>query len=162
MKTRLEMKRALQANPLRRMSTLQRMWELILTGMPIDPATLNREELAAIFTARSWVAGILDPLPDLEDLHNALRKRDLLAPMERLSGGTFVGRTRELAQLAQFVSGNKQVAPLFVFGIPGGVGKSTLLARFVLSYAVRNSLPVAYLDLDKPTIRADVPLTLTP
>ena len=42
----------------------------------------------------------------------------------------------------------------------GGVGKSTLLARFVLSYAVRNSLPVAYLDLDKPTIRADVPLTL--
>ena len=50
-------------------------------------------------------------------------------------------------------------APLFVYG-PGGVGKSSLLARFVLDQSGDPAVQVAYIDIDRPTIRPDRPATL--
>ena len=79
--------------------------------------------------------------------------------MHRLTSAGFVGRDREIAQLRAFVFGPPPVAPLFVFG-PGGVGKSTLVARFVLVHVEADDLPIAYLDIDRPMIRPEHPQTL--
>jgi hypothetical protein len=42
----------------------------------------------------------------------------------------------------------------------GGVGKSTLLARFILKSVEPRNAPFVYIDIDRPTVRADRPLTL--
>ena len=52
--------------------------------------------------------------------------------------------------------------PLLVYG-PGGVGKSTLIAKFILDHvgsAGGPQLPFVYLDFDRPGISANSPLTL--
>ncbi len=50
--------------------------------------------------------------------------------------------------------------PLAIIG-PGGVGKSSLLARAVLAASDRPNPPVVvYLTFDRPELRADHPLTL--
>ncbi|WP_141983074.1 FxSxx-COOH system tetratricopeptide repeat protein [Saccharothrix saharensis] len=48
--------------------------------------------------------------------------------------GLFVGRDRELARLAEAVAGSGRAAVVAVHGL-GGVGKSTLAARFAASHA---------------------------
>ena len=159
MATRQKMKAALEANPARRMTALQQMWERVLGASPISVESLSREELAALSTVSEWVEDILDGLPGPAAILKAIRKADLLAPMRRLAEGGFVGRENELAQLSQYVFGEKPAAPLFVFG-SGGVGKSTLLARFILRHAVPQKAAIVYIDLDRPTVRPDVPLTL--
>ena len=52
--------------------------------------------------------------------------------------------------------------PLFVLG-PGGCGKSTLIAKFILEHAAEEAhaqFPFAYLDFDRPALTADEPVTL--
>ena len=100
-----------------------------------------------------------------------MARSDLLAPMHRLADDAFVGRTEELGQLRSYVFeqapsrlgirlfGSRPEAPLFVYG-PGGVGKSTLLARFILDHAGDATVRLAYIDIDRPTIRPNRPATL--
>jgi hypothetical protein len=159
MGSRQKMNEALAANSRRPDTPLQRMWEQILGTSPIILDSLSREELAALVTATDWVEGILDLLPDKAAILDAIRRLDLLAPMRRLAGEGFVGRQIELAQLGSYLLSPKSRAPLYVFG-SGGIGKSTLMARFVLASAVPTGAPIGYVDLDRPTVRADIPLTL--
>jgi hypothetical protein len=52
--------------------------------------------------------------------------------------------------------------PLLIYG-PGGVGKSTLLAKFIIDHAVESKTrqtAFAYLDLDRPNLLGREPLTL--
>jgi hypothetical protein len=156
--TRAAMQQALDANPGRPDTPVQRMFERVVAGDPIDPATLGRDDLAALLTVLEWVEGILDHLPGREAISPALALADLLAPMQRLAGEGFVNRQQELARLGQYVLAPDPVAPLFVFG-PGGVGKSTLLARFILDHVQNRAAAFAYLDTDRPTLRPDRPLT---
>ena len=79
--------------------------------------------------------------------------------MRRLMGGGFVNREAELERLRAYVGGQPPAAPLFVCG-PGGVGKSTLLAKFLLNELERRDRAVAYLDIDRPTIMPEQPMTL--
>jgi hypothetical protein len=157
--TRTKMKAALAANPKRSNSPTQRMFKQLLTTAPLKLEKLSREELAATLEVIDWVEDILDGLPGRERVHQALGRRDLLAPLERLAGTGFVGRERELAQLHDYVFKKKSDVPLFVFG-SGGVGKSTLLARFVLDQTADDLLAIAYIDVDRPTILPDKPLTV--
>ena len=67
-----------------------------------------------------------------------------------------------LTQLVEAVLSFNQKKPLTVIG-PGGVGKSTLIARFILEHARHSAsdrFPWAYLDFDRPDVRADEPVTL--
>ena len=157
--TRDRMKATLELNQGRPDVAVQRAFERVLEPGPISLQGLARDDLAALVTVHGWVDGILDGVPDPAAILKALRRTDLLAPMHRLTSSGFVGRDDEMRKLAAFVFGPPPVAPLFVFG-PGGVGKSTLIARFILAHVESNGLPIAYLDIDRPTIRPDHPPTL--
>ena len=157
--TRERMKAALAANPVRHESALQRAFERVLEREPIALETLPRDDLASLDTVHGWIEGILDGLPNRAAISKVLRRNDLLAPMHRLTATGFVGREQELARLNRFVMGAPPAAPLFVYG-PGGVGKSTLLAQFVLQQVEARDMPIAYLDIDRPTIRPEHPQTL--
>ena len=53
-------------------------------------------------------------------------------------------------------------APLLIHGI-GGIGKSTLLAKFILDnsdFAIQNKIPFVYLDFDRPGLSLSEPLLL--
>ena len=113
-----------------------------------------------------------------EALQHKLRRRyellELLKPFQALVGEHFRGRTNELRKLAGYVGVTTRSTiaeigrqmrgrvPLSVHG-PGGVGKSTLIARFILDHASaveEGALAFAYLDADRPTVVPEDPRLL--
>src|SRR3989442_9094160 len=125
------MRRALNANPDRPQTPVQRMFEQLVDGTS-SALPESRDDLAGLVTAVEWVEDILDGLPEATAVRSALAKADLLDPMRRLASAGVFGRKHELKRLGEYVLGAPgPQSPLFVFG-PGGMGKSTLLARFIL------------------------------
>lgn len=63
----------------------------------------------------------------------------------------------------RLVSGAERRRPILIYG-PGGVGKSTLLAEFLLDHLtetdLRDRFPYAYLDFDLAGLNSEEPLTL--
>ena len=136
-------------------------------------------ELEAMRAAAS-VLGNMASLPSLvplQKLDRLIRRRRLVEQFERVCGQDFktevVGRDGELevlrgyvgviaaetvldtaARFAAFarrkITGRK---PLAIWGT-GGVGKTTLLSRFMLEHidSADGSYPFAYLDFDRPSI----------
>jgi hypothetical protein len=172
---------ALAANPVRPPDPLQQALEAYLggRGAPVEEQSLA--ELSASYQACEWLrdAGFAD-LPDRDGIQRRLDWLTLLQPFEHIVGEHFRGRTRELAQLRRYVDVlpsespaeafgrwakrglQRKRPPLLVYG-PGGVGKSALLARFILDHArVRDTVlfPFVYLDFDRPDVVASEPLTL--
>lgn len=104
-----------------------------------------------------------------------LARARLLAPFQKLAGPTFRGRKDELEKLrvhvgvldrsvtktlsnyARRVLGMGEGTSLLIHG-PGGMGKSALLARFILEH--NGAVPFAYLDFDSPQVSLDRPATL--
>ncbi|MGN6110746.1 MAG: AAA family ATPase [Kofleriaceae bacterium] len=122
-------------------------------GEPRDPAGLRRQ-----LTAVEWLHGIVAPRPDLAVLRAALERAMLLEPFRHLTRGFFAGREPELARLAGYANGAGG-PPVFIHG-PGGMGKSALLARFVLAHADHDPMdparwrPFVYLDFDRAELDA--------
>lgn len=168
--TRDRMRQALQVNPDRPEIALQAMLERVIDDRPIALLEAPRGELAALVTVCDWVTGILDQVPDKAEIIRSIDRLDLIAPLLRLTDGTFVGRSAELAQIRDYAFGRERVrterlrasrpaTPLFVYG-PGGIGKSTLIARLLLDMVDDASVRTAYLNIDRPTISPDRPATL--
>ncbi|MDI6102658.1 hypothetical protein QLQ12_28970 [Actinoplanes sp. NEAU-A12] len=155
--TKANMRQALLANPDGPDLPVQRMFQQVLRERPMRAAQMSRPELAALLTVHDWLDGIVDVPPPRTEIRRALARADVTAPMRRLAGEVFVDRAKEREQLRRHVTG-PPAAPLFVHG-PGGVGKSALLARLLLDEAGAGK-PIAYLDIDRPTIRPDRPGTL--
>jgi cellulose synthase operon protein C len=188
--TRQRLVAALGANPKRPTSEAQTLFEQAIAGTVPPLASLNRDQLSALAAIAEWLAGIVDGLQSVEDVSRAAARAELLHPLRQLAGAGFVGRESELQRLADHVGvlpidlasdivagllrygrrftsqvesgfGRTRKA-LFLYG-PGGVGKSTLLARFVLDHAEdRGSgapLPFVLLDVDKPSVEPLRPLT---
>ncbi len=96
-----------------------------------------------------------------------LRLLETLQPVRAATADGCFGREPELQQLHQHLEGPgrgvtlHQHPAMSVYGI-GGVGKSTLVARFVLDIAESRSerWAWAYLDLDRPSLSAFTPETL--
>ncbi|MGE3873862.1 MAG: ATP-binding protein [Parvibaculaceae bacterium] len=103
-----------------------------------------------------------------------LLEANIVAPMEKLigrHGSRFIGREAELRRLADYVAAQERHAkpcsslaarpPLMIQG-PGGVGKSSLLAKFVIDHAFGQGprLPFVYLDFDRPGLDPARPLSL--
>ena len=116
------------------------------------------------------------PLPPRDQIERKLELARLLDPLRQITK-TFSGREKELQELRDYVGvlstgswiadglraiGNVIFSPtpkppLVVYG-PGGVGKTTLTAQFILEHALvaeQQNFPFAYLDFDRPTVNAE-------
>lgn len=173
---------ALRANPKERTGPIQARLESYLLGAPIPIEQQSLPELEDTLQVLLWLDGIPVSQPPLGQVRRRLDYLRLLAPFESLAGdAVFRGRQSELDALRRYVGvlppeaflsrlarsafdwiKPRQQPALTVFG-PGGVGKSALVARFMLEHTrlpeeVR--MPFAYLDFDRPTLDISKPLTL--
>lgn len=145
---------------------------LLKSAPPLNRQTVS--ELHGTLQAAEWLRPTGLPLPHAADVRAHLDRANLLEPLRMLVADGFVGRTKELAQLHAHVEPaparrrrrkhgtGTQLRPLLIHG-PGGIGKSTLVARFVMEYATladEHRIPLVYLSFDRPDLRADAPLTL--
>src|SRR5204863_852857 len=92
------------------------------------------DELAASMQVVDWLGGtdLKESLPAIDDVRQKVEYAALLDPLRALTGSNFFGRKTELAALANYVAaGDDTQKPMLVFG-PGGMGKSSLIAKFVL------------------------------
>ncbi|PND38316.1 hypothetical protein C1O66_12805 [Paucibacter aquatile] len=152
---------------------------LTLSGQTLVDESMALPRLEALRVAASVLSGVeavTPPMP-LNQLDGLIRKRRMIEQFERVCGKDYerdvVGRDDELERLRAFVgavsakslidtvtrtfghlkrvlTGRK---PLVLWGT-GGVGKTTLLSRFMLEHmnAGDRKYPVAYLDFDRPSI----------
>ena len=131
----------------------------LIHQVPPKPDDLrDPEALRALMTAIGWLDGFVASLPDPARLRASLERATLLAPFQHLTRGFFAGREKELAALKAYCSGPSK-PPLFIHAA-GGMGKSALLARFVLQNAQRDPAspdgwrPFVYIDFDRPELDA--------
>ncbi|MFC9271956.1 AAA family ATPase [Streptomyces zhihengii] len=161
-----------------------RAWaQRLLTGRARDLASSGVDELHAALTVTQWFASAPGAraalaqhsvdLPEPGEVRGRIELASLLEPLRALVGDRFVGRHHELDMLAAHVGvlprrgGTPRPTPagrprLMIHG-PGGVGKSTLIARFVLDHAGEPGarvLPFAYLSFDRADLLPQQPLTL--
>lgn len=155
---------------------------------PVNFALLSRDALAAYRAVLDW----LKEVPGISHLNAAallaeIQMTELLEPFQFLTGfdpqtgkDIFVGRTDELRKLRSFVDVLESASlyesiqrsthrrfkdesrTYFISGI-GGVGKSTLVAKFILQH-IRSpeagAMRFSYLDFDRSTLTAAQPVTL--
>ncbi|BFO21436.1 hypothetical protein SHKM778_78240 [Streptomyces sp. KM77-8] len=157
-----------------------RAWaeRLLQHGRPPSPDGQSYGELYTALTVVGWFEdapraraqlardGVV--LPDTGTIGQALGRARLLQPLHALVDPGFTGRAGELAWLGALLDeprdGGRDTANqwAFVHG-PGGVGKSTLLARFVLDRLDDGHVPPTpclYLTFDRHDLVAERPLTL--
>ncbi|MFT4151600.1 MAG: AAA family ATPase [Paracoccaceae bacterium] len=145
-------------------SPTQRAFAALLDEAAGAGAILAREdpvELAGLAEAMTWVEGILPALPSSETVAAALSRARMVAPLRRLVGEHFAGRADVLAEIARHLDFAPPDEILMLQG-PGGVGKSTVLAKFILDALddPGHAPTVILLNLDTPGISVDDPFTL--
>ncbi|HKP15882.1 MAG TPA: ATP-binding protein, partial [Gemmatimonadaceae bacterium] len=123
------------------------------------------DRLRAMLQTRQWLDRTKLDLPPTAVLRAALERATLLSPFRHLTRGFFAGREVELSRLANYVDGPDDgpggvpTPPIFVYAA-GGMGKSALLAHFILAHAERDTTrpeqwrPFIYLDFDRPELDA--------
>ncbi|MFE2164210.1 AAA family ATPase [Streptomyces sp. NPDC059447] len=161
-----------------------RAWvERFLGGSPAPTAGHRLDDLHVALTVTGWFssaprarAGLAERslhLPDREELRGRIPLAELLEPLSALAGDRafgFFGRGEERAVLADHLAARPAPDPgtgpahrmLMVHG-PGGVGKSALLARFLLEHLgtpEHRPMPFAYLSFDRTDLLPQQPLTL--
>ncbi|MCU7821229.1 hypothetical protein [Kitasatospora sp. DSM 101779] len=154
-------RRALDANPDRPQGPVQLALTRYLTGTAPPPAEQDLEELLATARVAEWLGGLVPGLPGAAEITDHLERRQLLEPLRRLVSTHFGGRADILAELAEHTAGTDR-RPMLIWG-PGGIGKSTVLARFILDGEHRGTsprLPFAFIDLDRFGMLPQEPLTL--
>ena len=158
---------ALAANPGQRNSPLQAHFERYLRqeAPPLDQQSL--EELDATRQVSAWLGGVVEGVPAVEEVDARADYRKLLQPFETIAGdAVFRGRRKELDQLRHYIgvvspeTAMGRVRGLFRWAEPerqpavsisgiGGVGKSSLVARFMLEHTRlpdEGRVPFGYLD----------------
>jgi len=153
----------------------QRMLDAVLGSQGIETTQLTRDELDALNLVVGWLEGVEGTLlPDRMLIRTQLARRDLLGPLQRLSANfVFVGRKVELERLRLYFEGFRTseiftspaaaasilTRQLMVVHGPGGIGKSTLISRYLIEHADKG-LPFVYLDLDRPPLNPANALSL--
>lgn len=159
----------------------QIMLEQYLLGEAKPLELQNRHELIASLEIATWFDKVLEEVPGPQRVRRHLDRTDLLAPFQRLAGEHFRGRETELNKLGDYVGvldasstfeaakrgfrsifNIEEKPPLMIHG-PGGIGKSSLIARFILNHAYLDEsqrFPFVYIDFDRPGILAEEPTTL--
>jgi hypothetical protein len=188
--------KALAANPNRPQSRFQKLFEAYLSGSAPPLTDQSRLELVSTAQIADWIYDIVEIVPDPVIVRGLIEIESLLAPFKYLLGvtpenpeGTFFGREQEIKKLYEYVGMDKDdsfdlpsapphsrriILDFFNFGkkpplvihAPGGTGKSTLIAKFVLDHArykdsdSYDRFPFVYLNFDKPSIKPEEPITL--
>lgn len=166
---------ALEANPTGRPETVvQKMLELYINEAPLPIFDLlPQEQLAAHLQAVRWLEPTSLNLPRPDAIQDAIDQREVPAVFSKMAGNNFVGREEELALLRDYVEvlpastslrgfqrqvrrwlGLQRKPPLVIYG-PGGVGKTTLISKFLLDHMnVPDEIkfPYVYLDFDNPRV----------
>jgi hypothetical protein len=167
-------------------SPYQVLFEQYLAGNPAPLEEQDLDQLQASLNAVQLLEGLVPDLPDVGIVREALYRRGFIHQFELLADDHFVGRSNELRKLRDFVDvaptslfhrvrrGSSLVLggigfhriflhepPMLVTGM-GGIGKSSLLSRFLLEHARLKDadLLFAYIDFDKAAIWPDQPLTV--
>ncbi|MER5205545.1 trypsin-like peptidase domain-containing protein [Streptomyces sp. NPDC002825] len=133
------------------------------------PGPAPRDEVQVLsdaLQATLWLSRVpgVTGLPGVDEVQHRLERARLLQPMRRLVRGTFHGRTAELDALHAYVALPEEPAepPVLLHGV-GGIGKSTLLAKFLvdaLAAAEPAGFPFAYIDFARPTLSVHEPATV--
>lgn len=165
------MQEMLAAIPTESADLVQKMFAAYLTGQAPPLHDQDTAQLTATLQAVEWLQGIVPDLPQHAEVVDRLEYEQFLEQFRQVTA-YFQGRETELAQLAEFTFAapgsrsaySEQGRPLVVTG-PGGVGKSTLVAKFVVDAAERHEGPeedfaFCYLDFERAILRAGEPLTL--
>jgi hypothetical protein len=116
----------------------------------LRPGRMNQEDLQAVVKVLETLRGLDIPKPRLEDVEPFIQSGTTLSDYSLLSSN-FVGRVDELARLYKFLE-SPNPGPwngLVVTGI-GGVGKSTLLAKFTSEVMEQERATVVIIDFDRP------------
>ncbi|MDA0161320.1 hypothetical protein OM076_13665 [Solirubrobacter ginsenosidimutans] len=147
---RVAMMRALDANPAQagRQDPSQRMLAAYIRGSAPALDSQSMEELSASLQAARWLHGLVSNVPEPGAVRTLLDRRRLVEPFVRLAGQQFTDRVHELQTLRKHAGSRGRRPPLAVTG-PGGVGKTTLIGRFILDHAAPGagqSMPFVYLD----------------
>lgn|GEM_PF-413920 len=182
---------ALAANPERPDTYTQKLFEALLKNYRERPEMLRArarfgmpEENRSLLQVVEWLSGVPEfegKLPRLEEIKERIARDQLFEPFRALVGEHFAGRRAELNQLTDYVGVYDSLStsetivrtvervfsiqerpPLFING-PGGCGKSTLIAKFILNHTTleQGSLfPFAYLDFDRVGLLPEEPITL--
>jgi hypothetical protein len=188
--TRQAMLQALNANPQERTGTVQAELERLITSIMPNEAPPNYMAQSApkvedTLQAVLWLDGILDGLPSAKKLENSLAWQQLIEPFETLAGDNiFKGRTKEIDKLRTYIGVvppeswlkrlgstlthivdwfSPEARPAISISGPGGVGKSTLVARFMLEHsrvAPEIKVPFAYLDFERASLNIAQPMGL--
>ncbi|HEU5266844.1 MAG TPA: AAA family ATPase [Jatrophihabitans sp.] len=157
-----------------------------LRGHPPDLATLNAAQLARVSDAVEWLHKLAGapPLPDPAELAQFVGRARLLEPLTALLKYRVEGRKRELERVKRHFGGSARRGlgktvrslgrtnhghnkadgadmPLVVHG-PGGVGKSTLIARALLDYLQQHAtqVPFVYVDFERANVWLAEPFSL--
>ncbi|MEM6633216.1 MAG: hypothetical protein AAF694_26325 [Bacteroidota bacterium] len=156
---------------------------------PPPLADQDMDQLAATYQIANWFHShedekiftqpVLQAIPRPNKVQAFLKREELLTPFRRVTQN-FMGREKELDDLRTYVDwlpkkGEsededgplniidwKEKPPMLIAGI-GGIGKSTLVAKFILehsSYDTEGRIPFAYLDFDRPGLSIAEPLLI--
>src|SRR4051794_29796994 len=144
----------------------QRLLNAYLRGTAPALEQQTGEELGCTLQVVKWLRPVLgDVLPRHDEVRRHRDERGLFEPHAARAGEYFAGRERELEWLRGHVgvlsSGSLATSlrrrvragerePISIYG-PGGIGKSTLISRFVLEHSALRSparLPFVYIDFD--------------
>jgi tetratricopeptide (TPR) repeat protein len=169
------------ANPRHQDDTIDQILDEQLAGVPVDLNQRAPENLAGALQVGDWLAGVVENVPDAGRARGALARARLLEPLRELVGTNFAGRERELRRLRDYVGVRPdgtwrgalertvrsalnihERAPMLIWGA-GGIGKSTLLARFLLEHGASTggpAIPFAYLDFDRASVVAEEPASI--
>lgn len=161
-----------------------RVAQALLRGEHLDLDAMEAGELARVRNAVTWLSQIpgMPGLPDPHDVDHRLKMARLIEPIRTLLKQPFEGREDELAMLRTHLgvvaptSLRKRAArayslargrlhpdyPLVIYG-PGGIGKSTLLARSLLDHIEDQDVsqfPFVYVDSERATVSLHEPMSL--
>jgi hypothetical protein len=116
----------------------------------IDPAKMDQHGLTVLLKVLESVQELRLSLPVIQDVQSLVRSNAAMCGYDLLASN-FVGRKDELGHLQDFFhSENKAHWGGIVITGMGGVGKSTLLARFTASIRDQNLADIVILDFDRP------------
>jgi len=160
----------LDDNPALHHSTLQTMLDSYIRGNPPAIDAQSLPELEATLQVVEWLDGCLPALPDPDQLRRVIARERLLKPFRFLVGSHFRGRSEELRLLRDYVGvlvderseASPPDLPLLIYG-PGGIGKSTLIAKFILDHAdpeASRRLPYVYIDFNRRDVDIQEPISL--
>ena len=129
----------------------QQAIDYLLQGPPYRLGDVAESVLPYLLQVVRWFEAFSSNVPSPQDINLTLERRRIRSRLQSLAGPSFRGREVELRHLADWYAA-EAAGPLVLTGL-GGVGKSALLARFVIELPDETLL--LWLDFDRPDLAPD-------